>query len=263
MKNIYFLCFIVFVSSMIFICLCKKKNNTKNTEKNTLFTCTTFLSKPNKYNELDRALSTFLSNYDGESIREYLVINEYSEEDTSEMIETLRDKYPMITFMNKKKNQQGQAYSLNIIIDYLKKHKYKYWIRWEESWYTIRPFFNEAYNIMETTSIDQLQFTENFKDIPSHRVKVKDKHLEIKKRDSYPDYWIGEKDDNWPLFSLRPGIDRVSTILKVGYFNNSKDKWPITFEYDYSLDWVQVGKKGVLKDYSVTRNHDHQSTYSI
>ena len=229
---------------------------------NTLFACTTFLAKPKKFKELDRALSTFLQHYDGDEIREFLVINEYSETDTSDKIAYLREKYPFITFISKTSDQSGQAKSLNMMIDHLKTHDYKYWLRWEESWYSLKPYFKNAHKIMETSDIDQLQFTYDWRDVPDERRKQAQKYLRILRREDYKDkLWSGSTIDDWPLYSLRPCLDRVSTILKIGRFDESPEKWPVHFEYDYALEWVKSGNKGVYDDYIVTRNANHKSTY--
>lgn len=233
-----------------------------------LFSCTTFLSKPNKYDELNHALDTFIKFNDIKKIDYFIVINEYGE-NTEEKVEKLKKKYPFIFFINKEKEDAGQANSLNLIITILKEYNVKYWLHWEESWFTISPFLEPALNIIKNNHIDQLQLTDDMwrskKSIHYHTITHKD-YLEAipESMDIYKTYfdWQGKNFEKWPLFSLRPGIDKVEKILEVGFFDNSPEKWPVTFEFDYALRWIRTGaRKGILTDLHVTRKENHQSTY--
>jgi len=231
-----------------------------------LFTCTTFLSIPGKYAQLDRALKTILDMNTSQKIRKMLVINEYSNTSSDEEVSKLRKKYPNVHFVSKTESQQGQAKSLNIIIDELKLGRYKYWLQWEESWFATRPFVELAYSIMESHDIDQLQLTNNFRyaELPAdRRTDFQTFHI-VHPKPEYPPAWRGHTDYDWPLFSLRPGMNKVSAIEKTGYFDESKSKWPITFEYEYAMRWVEMQhKKAVIHQYSATRDATHISTYKF
>lgn len=229
----------------------------------TLFTCTAYLALPGKYEQLTDALSSFVRHYDSDKIREFLVINEYDTRNTSDKIRALRNQFPFITFITKTREQRGQARSLNMILDYLRKNGYKYWMGWEESWNTSRPFVSEAHEIMESTDLGQLQFTNSWKGIPKQQIVQSPLYTEILPSHTYPPTWVGGDEVFWPLFSLRPGIDRVTNLLEIGYFDETPEKWPITFEYDYSLKWLQNNRKGVLNKHAADRNPNHRSTYSV
>jgi hypothetical protein len=229
----------------------------------TLFTCTTYLALPGKYEQLTEALSSFFRHYDSDRIREFLVINEYDVEDTSDKVRTLEKQFPFITFIAKTPDQRGQPRSLNMILDYLRDNGYTYWIGFEESWYTIKPFAAEAHEVMEATDLGQLQFTSSWRGIPKQQIVEKPSYIEILPSHAYPPEWVGGDEVFWPLFSLRPGIDRVARLLENGYFDETPGKWPIAFEYDYSLKWVRDNRKGVLKNHAVDRSRDHVSTYSM
>lgn len=228
----------------------------------TLFTCTTYLAKPGKYEQLIEALTSFFRYYDSDKIREFLVINEYDAKDTSDKIHTLEKQFPFVRFITKTRDQRGQTKSLNLILDYLRDNDYTYWIGWEESWYSLKPFVAEAHDIMESTSLGQLQFTNSWRGIPKEQIVEKPTYTEILPSRTYPPKWVGGDEKFWPLFSLRPGIDRVTNLLKTGYFDETPEKWPITFEYDYSLKWINHSNKGILKSYAVDRSHNHVSTYA-
>ena len=168
------------------------KNNSQNNSKNILFSCTSYIALPNKYKELDRALSTFTKYNNIDNIRDYYVVNEYSDKNVDDKIERLKEKYPFIKIINKDKSKKGQANSLNIIIDLLKNNrdKYKYWVHWEESWFVTKSFLKDAYNIMENDNIDQLQLTDDLNDIPENRIISKQKYREILKVDKYNPIYI-------------------------------------------------------------------------
>ena len=47
---------------------------------------------------------------------------------------------------------------------------------------------------------------------------------------------------------LRPSVNRVSTVERVGRFDEDPDLWPIRFEYEYGVRWVSAGGvKAVLE----------------
>ena len=240
-------------------------------QRDTLFTCTSFVTFPGKFQELRRALTTFLTHNTSTRIREYLVVNEY-DEGADILVDKLRSEFPQIRFRQKGLADKGQARSLNLILDHLRQYQYTYWIHWEESWYCTGRFIDDALEILDTTQISQLKLADNYWDWR----RKGSRHLEYT---YYPKYvYIQPRDKRdyqsrrqvpweedihwWPLFSLRPGVDRVSHILRSGKFNTSVAKWPVTFEYDFAHQWIsEGGTVGTLRQGHVTRNTNHRSTY--
>jgi hypothetical protein len=250
-------------------------------QKPILFTTTTYLAKNNKQNELTIALDSILqyNNYSIQNlVQEYMVINEYGE-NTTEIVEEFKKKYTQITFINKSKEQQGQAKSLNMIIDILKEGNYKYWVHWEESWYCDGSFLDMAYNIMEKSDISQLRLYPdciapgipnqcsnnelNYKKYEHYTELIPTVSLEKKwEREytytNYCNYWSG---GIWPLYSLRPHIIRVKDVLETGYFNEDPKKWPVTFEIEWAYRWIlRKNKKGTMNTYFAKRQENHIST---
>ena len=231
-----------------------------------LFTITTYLALDNKFNEADDALNTFFKFEDTNKINKYLLINEYHEKDTSELLKKLKEKYPKLIIYQKKSNEIGQTYSLNIIIKLLKLFNFKYWIQWEEGWYVNKPFINKSIDIIDKYNLDQLQFT--YLDWHDQDNKIhKDGFYLIPSRgkDYYNNASNTEKAfPKWPLFSLRPSINRVSKILQLGYFkkNEPEEKWAQKFEHNFALKFVNAdGIKGTLIEDYVLRNPKHKSTW--
>lgn len=253
---------------LIFIIIFRKDKKENYKKKNKiLFTCTSYISLQGKFEELYKALVLFFKFNDYNSIDRFIVINEYSKIDTTNKINFLKEKFPQVDFIQKKRNKKGQANSLNIIINILRRNKYDYWIQWEESWFPNRNFIKDAIEIMTESKIDQLQFTNDWFNVEKERRHEFKNYVEIDKipgnySDENINFW--KKDlTKWPLYSLRPCINRVSTMLPLRYFNTSKEKWPVQFEFEYAYKWAQQGlKKGIMKNPPVERKGNRRSTYS-
>lgn len=242
------------------------------TKGDVLFTCTSYVTLPNKFNELDKALSSFLHYNSSERINEFILINEY-DPISNHLIEKISHKYPNIIIWNKSKEQKGQAQSINMIIDYLRRHKYKYWLHWEDSWWCLDRFIDQILYIMDHRNIDQFTLKNDFwgssnieNRIDSMRYDDYKYHTEMTPTnlDIYNPNIPWHKDINkWPLFSLCCGIDRVDTILKSGYFSTEIDKWPVTFEYEFACEWIKhITRVAGFKKPYIERKSDHKSTYS-
>jgi hypothetical protein len=66
----------------------------------------------------------------------------------------------------------------------------------------------------------------------------------------------------WPLFSLRPSINRVAFGERVGPFNEDPRLWPARFEWDYATRWFNAGAtKAVMVPHAAHRQPNHVSTY--
>lgn len=240
-----------------------------------LCTCTTYLSLPNKYKQLVTLLDSFiLHNKDQFAlIGKFLIINEYGKK-TNNIIHELREKYPQFTFVNKSIHSQGQARSLNMIINVLKNERYKYWIHLEESWKCIGGFVKKVYDIMENNNIAQLQLSNDWVDVLDNNafhVNRRKHHIELKFTDEYKKYILDNNKNKhhsqclWPLFSLRPGIDRTENILRTGFFNQDYKKRVVTFEYEFAIKWLSNNDitKSILVEPVFYRQPEHVSTYNI
>ena len=257
------------------------KQDETNTGKNILFSCTTYLKDDNKYKTLIRTLDTFITynKDDLHLINEFIILMEYSALNDT-YINELESKYKMMTFIKKKEHQKGQAKSLNMIIDKLT--DYKYWLHWEDSWYSIGPTLKEIHYIMQHTEINNFQLIKreilyNMPIVNNEYIncKIKDELKYIKANTKLKELWryweINDFDWSiwkdvglYPLFSLTPSINKVSTILKTGYFTIDEEKWPFQFEFEWALKWVRRNNiiVGINKDIKVVRDDTHVSTYT-
>ena len=257
-----------------------KEDSLNKIENNILFSCTTYLTNHTKYEILKKTLDTFIkyNKDDLHLINEFVIMMEYTE-NNKRYLDKLKQRYPNFIFIQKNKNQKGQAKSLNMIIDKLK--DYKLWLHWEDSWYSIGPILKKAYDTLNSSEINYLQLIkkDNIYNIP----EINNQHLECKIINDYkiikPNemlkkmwrYWeindfdwsIWKESGWWPFFSLTPLLTDTNIILTTGYFNEDLNKWPFQFEFEWSLRWIRKNKikLGVFKNINVIRDEDRESTY--
>lgn len=132
---------------------------------------------------------------------------------------------------------------------------YEFQLQWEESWVMrdgVR-LHNAMLEKMDAEGIDQLSFTGGSGVGDTAAVKV------LLPEVKYEPLWSGGP---WPLFSLRPGLNRASALETAGEFDESARLWPIQFEYVYGLRWVACGlHKGEFVHPIAIRQEGHISTY--
>ena len=246
-------------------------STSRENQGDTLFTCTSFVTFPGRLQELRRALKTFLEHNTSKRIREYLVVNEY-DEGADTLVDRLRSEFPRIRFMQKGLADKGQARSLNLILDHLRQHRYTYWIHWEESWYCTGRFIDDTLEILDTTRISQMSLEDNHWDWRGeghghleYTYYPKYVHIQPKNRRDYRKRRHVPWEENihwWPLFSLRPGVDRAAHVLRSGKFNTAAAKWPVIFEYDFAHKWLSKGGTiGTLRQGHTKRDQNRRSTY--
>lgn len=253
------------------------RTQTKSVEPKTIFTCTTYFDfeKQDRWQSFERAIARIHSFDEARRIQGWLIVNEYSDTPKMDWVELMAIKYPYMTFIQKTKDQKGQAVSLNIILEHIR--QYDYWLQWEDSWFAERGFLDRALEIMNGSDVTQLQLTRlngkvSWLDTPKELQTHWCDFIEIK---ADPD--IGRVLDkstsefdwswtrSWPLFSLLPSINRVSHIVPLGSFSTDPALWPVKFEWDFARRWyVAGGKKAVLPDGPVIRHErEHVSTWGM
>mgnify|MGYP001175706104 CR=1 FL=1 len=270
---------LIYLLPILFLIFYIFKSKILNPNYSIFFSCTTYLARPGKFKELKDALQS-IHQYKTHNFKHFLIINEYDPKNKSpeikNQIQYLMMQYPYINFINKSENNGGQARSLNIILEMAKKSGCKYWIQWEEGWYITgenKDIFIEAQQIMETSSLSQLQLTEDWRNLESWRQKKMSngsiqilpfqpvKYFRWNKYRHLPEYRR-----QWPIFSLRPSINRISDFWQIGKFDESSEKWPVEFECDYGFRFLSLGlAKGILgkSPTGVKRNPMHKSTYTF
>jgi hypothetical protein len=239
-------------------------------KKNIIFTCSTYFAKPKKLEQFITALNSIPEKH---LIDKFVVVNEYDPNDKTDYTKILHNKFPFVEFIQKHKNDAGQARTLNIILEKIK--PYKFWIHWEESWKATRPFITESLQIMNRDiTLTQLQLTHDWKDIDPERIKVKQGysiitlHPMFNKLDHDPMFYdelvrIHGIDVVWPLYSLRPSFNRIDHYKHIAKFPEDPSLWPVRFEYEYGLRWIRAGSvKAVIDPHAAIRQKNHKSTYA-
>lgn len=232
---------------------------------------TTFMSRPNKYDNFRLALNTFLK-HNKAAIDEskfdvdFLIINEFpasgDEDKANRYMAKAEEKFPNVTFVQKDSDQKGQVASLNMILNKLETGEYKYWLRWEESWWNQKSVFAHALQVLEENLVDDVAFFG--RDLKEYTKE----NFEFKKTKSGEGFWeqVGVRKEFWPGFSLRPGMTRSQIVLKAGKFKEWNDTWNAKFEYEWAKNFLTCGGRfaklvGNFDDY-VDRAKTHESTYN-
>jgi len=249
----------------------------------TIFTCTTFFDfeKQDKWAVFCKAMDTIQELHSAEilsKVDRWLLVNEHSESPKQDWAKVVKEKYPFLELYQKDASQKGQAASMNYILQQIP--PYTYWIHWEESWYCRSPCFMRMFDVMDATSLTQVQVTQhldypNWLDPGNHTKETNTTSNGIeyivihaspgtKETLSLPSEVLNaEKTNHWPLYSLLPSINRVSHYASLGEFSTDPALWPIKFEWDYARRWYLAGNtKAVLPDGPVVRDNSlHTSTY--
>jgi len=256
----------------------------KDDECALIYTATTFLSLPNKLDNFVSAIGCFLSIHSRkelECIKRFVIINEYDADETQDHAGNLARRLAMyqhdnvpfeIEIIQKCRQDAGQVKSLNMIVEMIQ--SYKYWIHWEESWFCSAPFIHKVVRVMEESNADQLQLTDEWYDaiVANKTTKLCSIAYHIVERDPAIMVWlhsIDSKDQTllnvkkWPLYSLRPSINRVAFITRIGCFDeNPMLLPPWRTEWEYAVRWYQSGgTKAILSAPIARRFTNHKSTY--
>jgi len=256
-------------------------SNKKRTlsDKKIIFTVTTFFDfkKEDKWQTFCNGMDTIFKYHPSiKSFIDFCIINEYDNNPRENWELKLKEKYPFMKLIQKPIELKGQGKSLNLVLDLIE--PYEYWIHWEEAWFATRSFLFDAIKIMNDTNITQLQFTKegdwtHWQD----KIVIENCYLTPNNNpycvidynvDDYPlpdldvefshETWMSIK---WPLYSIRPSINRVSDYT-FGKFSENPKYWPLKFEMEFGNRWMKRGcVKAIFTDGPVTRKSSHVSTY--
>jgi hypothetical protein len=184
---------------------------------------------------------------------------------------------PLAEFIQKGGDQRGQVKTLNMILDAIR--GFDYWVHWEESWVCTRNFLDDAIDVMESSGTDQLQVSADIWHswdadlLEPHATAHGAPYARVKPHPSFLEVFPALNQDNlqpllnqhglagiWPLYSLRPGVNRVSRHEGLGAFS---DLPPVRFEWDYAARWFRSGaQKAILLPPAAMRQAGHVSTYT-
>lgn len=248
-----------------------------------LFSCTTFLDfkKRDRWAAFCETMDSILRHHPPavlNRISRWLIVNEWAADGANDWAERVTQRYPFVTFIQKGARQKGQAASMNLILEEVP--LYTYWIHWEETWPCKRSCLDRMIDVIQYSSISQLQVTRhkgvvNWTDSKNSLLErttpseMRTRYIEIRPTaevlaSTTKSVWDFNDSyfSSWPLYSLLPSINRVSAI-GVGPFNTDPRLWPIKFEWEYGRRWLAAGgTKAVLPDGPAERDETgHSSTY--
>lgn len=257
---------------LLFVCCClvflwKKQTEcySRGSTPSCIITMTTFMGFEDRFKNIDEILKPLVA-----TGQEVVVINEW-DNNYHVYVAFMSANYPCVHFIQKTKEDYGQVRSLNILIrDHLLGSRKKYWIHWEDTWVCTRPLLPGLVDLMEKNpNVAQLQATDDWKDVPpDHTIDLNDikilKPQHIHNKDIYE---MMEKItlETWPLFSLRPSINRLSFFQRHSndfYFLENPHLWPLRFEWEFGRIFLRnKGVKAITKKPYARRVKDHKSTY--
>lgn len=230
-----------------------------------VITMTTYMGFEDRFQHIHRVLDPLVR-----TGQEIIVINEWGG-DHHLYTDFMKKKYPQIRFIQKPLDEKGQARSLNILIrDHLMHSPHKYWIHWEDTWVCARPLLPELIQMMEkNTQVSQLQLTGDWKDMPGSRALRDITILPLPPQEDNQGANIYERKielGTWPLFSLRPSINRLSFFQRHAndfYFLEDPHLWPLRFEWEFGRIFLKnKGVKAITNKPYAKRIRGHKSTYA-
>ena len=229
-----------------------------------------------------------------------LVVNEYAAQPlTPDWGTMVTARYPWVEFVQKNSAAAGQARSLNYILDRLAASGCPFWLQWEESWAPSRRFLAATVAAMDapgfpsspTLKVDQLDLSEavggpRFPPLTAHLLAYATEvswpaaaaaatgplfRLEVRPRDVPRDtlaQMAARRDkfpavfQPWPLWTLRPSMNRATAVARIGVFDTHPAHWPILFEWDYAARFVRAGCVRAAWGFAPARRYPgHRSTY--
>lgn len=263
--------FLLHLALFLFVCVClvffwRKQTEYYDDPSSCIITMTTYLGFEDRFDHLDKILEPLAAT--GQTI---VVINEW-DENCHTYVGFMKTHYPEVVFIQKPEEDKGQARSLNILVrDYLLHSDKKYWVHWEDTWVATRPLLPDLVHLMDKhPQVSQLQVTDDWKKMPpSHTIEKNDITI-IKPQHRYTEDVYEMKDritlDEWPLFSLRPSINRLSFFQRHGndfYFLEHPHLWPLLFEWEFGRIFLRNrGVKAITNKPYAKRIKGHRSTYA-
>ena len=173
----------------------------------------------------------------------FCVDDNSSEEDRNYM----KRLYPWIDYYMKDEEEKGHKQSMNIIFNKLKELQPTYWIHMEDDFL----FFEQNHYIKQALqgleqlkehNVKQILFNREYGEVISDYNIIS--HKQISEQSAYclHDYDANKKSSQpncyyWPVYSFRPSLIDVKTILELGDFETEET----FFERTYALKWVKSG----------------------
>lgn len=253
----------VFVSMILFW---KKHTEYYYPSSSCIITMTTYMGFEDRFQHIDKVLEPLVA-----TGQEVVVINEW-DENYHIYVDFMRTHYPQVRFVQKTPEDRGQPRSLNILVrDYLLHSGKKYWIHWEDTWMATQPLYPNLVRLMDNHSdITQLQVTDDWKNLPPKQTRHREDISVLVPKYQYNNDIYEIRGivslEMWPLFSLRPSINRLSFFQRHArdfYFMEDPQLWPLLFEWEFGRIFLRnKGVKAITQKSYARRIKGSRSTYA-
>lgn len=181
---------------------------------------------------------------DKDKIDYWFCVDDNSSEEERDYMKSL---YPWIDYYMKNEEEKGHKQSMNIIYNKLKEQQPTYWIHIEDDFL----FFEKNYYIeqgiqglekLKGYNVKQILFNREYGEVISDYNIVSHKQISGQSDYCLHSYEPNKKSNQvncyyWPIYSFRPSLIDVKTILELGDFETDET----FFEHTYALKWVKSG----------------------
>jgi hypothetical protein len=227
---------------------------------NILWTCTAYFdyNKGERWDAFCTAMDSIVKHHTPETlahIDKWVLLNEYDPEPKRDYARLIREKYPWITYEQKRPGNEGISNSVNYLLKTYVPNS-RLWIHWEETWVVRAPFLDRAIRIMNTHPyITQLTFVykngrTEWSDVDDGRLTCRGDFCTVKPHpdSAWYDSWNGSVEGmttevqqkwatTWPLYQLMPSINRSSFYPQLPLFH-TQYKYA---EWLYAREWLRAG----------------------
>ncbi|VUD61679.1 hypothetical protein TDB9533_02867 [Thalassocella blandensis] len=251
-----------------------------------ILTTTSFIRHDFTVDMLLENLQTVFAKNSEEKTRfdKIVIINEYSVnnlKNEAALKHKVESTFDDCTFYQKNFEEYGQATSLNLLTQYI--DAFQFQVHWEEGWKCTAAFLDNAIAYMESSSVSQLGLTEDYTEV-KERLGDSESYRNtlfqhLKQLPEFEEMNLTQFIDEhrpkilhsrlehfrmrlWPLYSLRPCINRVSFTRHLPKFNTDKKLWPVLFELLYAFSWTHKGgAKACIVPHVATYSGNYKSSW--
>ena len=176
-------------------------------------------------------------------VSEFICVDDNSSESDRR---AMMDEFPFFTFIWKTRAEKGHARSMNIILERVQT---PFLFHLEDDWEFLktRPYIAETLSVLDSDeTLGQCLVNVNYAELPTDQLLGGDPktlpdglryriHVHIPEKEIFKNrFGTGPNSGYWPHYSLRPGMNRVCTLRKVGQYTETKPHFEMQFAYRYA-----------------------------
>ena len=143
--------------------------------------------------------------------------------------------------------QYMTSFRLSDSIDVLSKHQEYAYVCHYQNW----KHFPKEYNIKWVDNFWEWYYDPN---LPMNMAMFEDKILALQEATLSPHEYVHRtwiRYQNWPHYSLRPGVHDVKKFLSIGEFSTDYDINTTSVEFEFALRWIQKYKTLCVKNFHI------------